>query len=278
VIHWALRGSPASAGGGGGSPGEGTAAYAQGGGPLTAAERTRLAGFGVAKRRADWLVGRITAKVVVARAMQEVLPGKWPLDAIEIATEPSGAPCARLAGEASPIAGFAPGEWLPISVTISHAEERALCAATCSPRPPAPARERQGDGCGNRRGVLLGADLGAIEPRSPAFVETFLTSDEQRFVRDGPGGERDLRANLVWCAKEAVLKSLGLGLTVDTLELSCLPAPGALDPAVWRMSPAESGWRPFVVACGPALVEGGGRIRGLWRAFGGFVGTLAARG
>jgi len=214
----------------------------------------------VPRRRADWLLGRITAKAVVARAMQDVAPGEWPAKAIEVASEPSGAPFARVAPEAGRVRGFFPGERLPAAISISHAEGRALCAAAA---------------WGPDRG--LGVDLGAVEPRSPAFVETFLTPDEQRFVRDGPTAERDLRANLVWGAKEAVLKALGVGLTVDTLELSCLPEPGAADPAAWPMSPADGGWRPFVARCGDELVPGGGTIRGIWRPLDGFVGALAAR-
>jgi 4'-phosphopantetheinyl transferase len=278
VIHWELRSarSPPRAGG---ERGGGAGASARDDACLTGAERASLAGFRVAKRRADWLAGRVTAKAVVARAMQEVLPGRWPLRAIEIATEPSGAPCARLARDAQPIAGFAPGERLPISVSISHAEEHALAAATCSPRKSLPARsEDPPDEGEDHPGVSLGADLGAIEPRSPAFVETFLTPEERRFVAGGTAAERDLRANLVWCAKEAVLKAFGVGLTVDTLEVSCLPAPGAVDLAAWPMSPPDGAWRPFLAACGAALVQGGATIHGVWRAFPGFVGALAARG
>jgi phosphopantetheinyl transferase (holo-ACP synthase) len=211
----------------------------------------------VPKRRADWLAGRRAAKAVVARALRELAPGEWPLAAIEIASAPGGAPFARVAPEAAPVAGFAPGERLPAAVSISHAEGRALCAAAVGP------------------GRALGVDLGLVEPRSPAFVETFLAADEQAFVREGPPSQRDLRANLVWGAKEATLKALGLGLTVDTVALSCLPEPGLADAAAWPLSPAVGGWRPFVARCGPAVVPGGAIVRGIWRGFGPFVAALA---
>jgi phosphopantetheinyl transferase (holo-ACP synthase) len=218
----------------------------------------------VPKRRADWLIGRVTAKTVVATALAEVIPGDWPLRAIEIPSDRSGMPYARLAPEVGPVAGFAPGERLPISVSISHAEGHALCAATWS--------EPGGDG--SRR--TLGIDLGLVEPRSPAFLGTFLTEDEQRFVRDAAPPEHGLRANLIWCAKEAVLKALGVGLTVDTLDLCCLPEPGPADPAEWPLAPADDAWSPFVATCSPVLVPGGGAIRGVWRTFPGFVGALAS--
>jgi 4'-phosphopantetheinyl transferase len=221
-------------------------------------------GFRVPKRRADWLLGRLTAKSVVAEALREVLPGDWRPATIELANEPSGMPYARLARDAYPIAGFTPGERLPVSVSISHAEGHALCAATW-------ATPLEG---GSRR--ALGIDLGRVEPRSRELVATFFTDDEQRFVRDATGLRRDLRANLIWCAKEAVLKALGLGLTVDTLDVTCLPGRGPVDPAAWSLAPAGAAWRPFVARCGPALAPEASTIRGVWRVFPGFVGALAS--
>ena len=216
------------------------------------------------RRRAEWLIGRLTAKSVLVAALEEALPGDWPLDALEIANDPRGVPYARIAPEAGQVFGFWPGERLPLSVSISHTEGLALCAATRA----GPA------GDGSRR--ALGIDLGAVEPRSHEFVETFFTEDEQRFVRDAPPRERALHVNLIWCAKEAVLKALGLGLTVDTFGVSCRPEPGLADPAEWPIAPADGAWRPFFATCGPALVAGGGTIRGIWRSLPGFVGALAS--
>lgn len=230
---------------------------------MTAGERARLAGLRTPKRRADWLLGRFTAKSVVAAALGDALRGDWPLRAIEIPSEPGGRPYARLAPEAGPVSGLAPGERLPISVSISHVEGHALCAASWT-EPVAG---------GSRH--ALGIDLGLVEPRSDELVGTFFTPDEQRFVREAPPRERALRANLIWCAKEAVLKAVGLGLTVDTFGLCCLPEPGVADAAEWPLAPAEGAWRPFVARCGPAVVPGGGWMRGIWRSFPGFVGALA---
>jgi phosphopantetheinyl transferase len=207
-------------------------------------------------------VGRLTAKWVVAAALADARAGDWPLEAIEIASDASGRPRARVAPEAGPVAGFAPGEPLPVSVSISHTEGHALCAATWSQAADGGAR-------------AIGIDLGLVEPRSREFVVTFFTAEEQRFVADAPPWEHGLRANLVWCAKEAVLKALGLGLTVDTFEVSCLPEPGAADAAAWPIAPADEAWRPFVATCGPALLAGGGKVRGVWRSLPGFVGALA---
>lgn len=247
MIHWAFQ-----------------AAGAAGEGSLTLAERARLAGLRVEKRRADFLLGRCTAKAVVAAALAEARPAVWRPEHLELPAEPGGAPWVRLAPEAAPVAGFAPGERLPVTVSISHAEGHALCAATCH-APGAP--------------LALGIDLERIEPRSPALQATFFTPAERTWIAAAPGADADLRANLVWCAKEAALKALRLGLTVDTLALDCLPEDGLADPSEWPLAPAEGSWRRLGVACAPGLA-GGAVLRGLWRRLGGageFVGALAAK-
>jgi 4'-phosphopantetheinyl transferase len=270
MIRWALRTSL----------GWGAASCDRHEAALTAAERARLAGFTVPKRRADWLIGRMTAKAVVAEMLRDVFSRDWPLHVIEIPSDSNGEPYVRIAPEAGQVAGFGPGERLPIAVSISHIEGHAMCAATCSETvgdrasPPALRLGARRGRTGARR--TLGVDLGAIEPRSPELVAAFFTADEQRFVRDAPPSERDLGANLIWCAKEAVLKALGVGLTVDTLDLSCLPQPGQADPAEWPMAPADHEWRPFIATCRQALVPGGATIRGIWCSFPGFVGALAS--
>jgi hypothetical protein len=169
----------------------------------------------------------------------------------------------RVASAAGPLGGFAPGERLPVSVSISHAEGLALCAAALS-----------GPDAGRPRRTV-GIDLGALELRSPALVATFFTEDEQRFVRDAPWWERDLRANLVWGAKEAVLKALGLGLSVDTVGLCCLPAFRARDGDGWSISPSGAEWRPFRAACSPTVLPRGGTVHGVWRTFPGLVAAVA---
>ncbi len=253
MIHWSLQAAPSRE----------APALDRGEEALTAAERARLAGFGVPRRRADWLAGRIAAKSAVAAALEDVARDP-PLRAIEIENDESGMPHARIAPGARPVGRFAPGERLPLSVSLSHAEGSALAAATWS-RPP---------GGGSRR--ALGVDLAFVEPRSREFGATFFTEEERRLVADVPPSQRDLYANLVWCIKEAVVKALGRGLTVDTLELSCRPGADLADAAEWPMAPSHGDWRPFVASCGPALLPGGGTVLGIWRTFAGFVGALAS--
>ncbi len=261
MIHWALQ---ANAGWAAAPPGATPFDTPHATAALTVAERARFEALRVPKRRAEWLLGRAAAKSVVGQALRDAIPAGWAPEALEIASAPSGMPYARLAPEAEATAGFQPGARLPVTVTISHTAGHALAAATwCPPRTGA-------------QTPALGADLGVVEPRSPAFLETFLTDAEQRWVRDAPWWERDVRANFVWCAKEAVLKALGLGLTVDTRAVECRTEQGPADRVTWPLAPADDAWSPFLALCDPTLVPGGASLRGVWRRLPGFVGALAS--
>jgi len=219
----------------------------------------------VGKRRADWLAGRRAAKTVVAAALGAELPARWRAAELEIRSAASGMPFAALAREGRAVGPFAPGDRLPVSVTISHLGGHSLCAAIRDP-------------AGGALPRTLGIDLGEIEPRSSAFVATFLAEDEQRWVREAPPGERDLVTNVVWCAKEAVLKALGLGLTVDTYAVRCLPGAAPADPGAWALDPGGGAWRGLEIACEPALLPEGMSVHGIWCDLGGgLLGALAVR-
>jgi len=137
------------------------------------------------KRRADWRLGRWTAK----RALSVYLKvGCYPqsLASIEIRPAASGAPEAFLGGR--PAAA---------SISLSHSSGRALCAI-------AP------------RGTALGCDLELIEPRSDAFVADYFTTEEQALVAQTSAQDRPSLLTLLWSAKESALKALHEGLRLDT--------------------------------------------------------------
>ena len=222
---------------------------------LSGAERELAGALRFEPRRRDWLRGRRAAKEAIARVLRERWGAAPPLADIAVEPGPGGAPGARLAREAAAAGGFAPGQRLPVAVSISHRAGAVFCVA-------AAADEVAG---------LLGADLELLEPRSAAFLSDFL-SDEERAACAAPGRAAQSMASVVWGAKEAVLKALRLGLTVDTRSLVCLPgdapAPEAgllADGEVWRTcrllkSPPGAG--SVAMAC-------------LWRTRGPFVQTLA---
>ena len=151
---------------------------------LTAAERSRAAGLRYTKRRQDFLLGRWTLKLAVARVLG------WPDD-------PAG--LARV--EARPAPGGAPRlyvDGLPAARGVSLTDRAgcAVCLVAAS-------------------AGTVGCDVEIIEPRSDAFVRDYLTEPERRIIAAaGPG--RDKAANLIWSAKESALKVLETGLRRDT--------------------------------------------------------------
>jgi 4'-phosphopantetheinyl transferase len=164
---------------------------------LAECEAARLGTMRVPKRRADWRLGRWTAKQAVGAYLGFRCPGQ--LSRIEIRVRPSGAPEVWV--------GHRPASF---SISISHCSGVGLCAI--SPE-----------------GTQAGCDLEAVEPRSAAFLRDYFTEEEQSRVCAAPESERVQLVTLLWSAKESVLKALGAGLRLDTRSVAVLsvnePAP-----------------------------------------------------
>jgi 4'-phosphopantetheinyl transferase len=183
---------------------------------LSERERARLAGFQIPKRRADWRLGRWTAKCAVAQYWN-LSPRLEALSTVELLPAPSGAPTVFLRGESA-----------PVTLSLSHSSGTGLCTI-------APA------------GVAVGCDLEKIEPRSPEFLADYFTGDERNLVARTPLDTRDQVVTLLWSAKESVLKALSCGLRMDTRSVNAVPAG---DPrsngAHWSpLSAAHIGGRTF---------------------------------
>lgn len=152
---------------------------------LAARELSVLNSLLFLKRRNDWRLGRWTAKCAYARMRRiRVIPNV--LAQIEIHAADSGAP--QLLFLARPA---------PVTISISHRSESAICAITASNTP-------------------LGCDLEQIEPHTAAFIEDYFTLAEQEFVNRSPIQDHPLLTTLLWSAKESTLKALQLGLRADT--------------------------------------------------------------
>ncbi len=179
-------------------------------------ERERLASLKTPKRRADWLLGRWTAKRLVCSV--ECLP----LEPHDIAV--------RSVYDGSPqvVIGGSPR----YNLSISHSNGWAVCALT-------------------QRG-MLGVDIERIEHRVPQFTEDYFTEAEQEIVRRA--ADSDFLINAIWSAKEAVLKALHLGLTVDTRAVNC----------GLRM-PLNNDWSPFTVECEARRLPNAAELQGWWR-------------
>lgn len=139
----------------------------------------------LAKRRADWKLGRWTAKRAVATYLN--IPGNpSDLAEVEILPAPSGLPQVWIAHQLAPVA-----------ISISHSFGRAVCAVASS-------------------SAALGCDLELIEPRSESFVMDYFATEERALISRVLSKDRALFVTLLWSAKESALKTLGMGLRLDT--------------------------------------------------------------
>ena len=169
-------------------------------------EAEHLSRLRFGKRRADWRLGRWTAKRAVSLYLGRAADPRS-LAVVEIRPAPSGAPEVFLDGEAA-----------PVSISISHRDGRAACAIA------GPA-------------AALGCDLEIVEPRSRAFATDYFTADEQELLARPAAAERLQLLALLWSAKESALKALGVGLRIDTRSVAVELFVGP----VWD----SSGWRPL---------------------------------
>jgi 4'-phosphopantetheinyl transferase len=298
-------------------------------GLLGAVELERLAQLPAAKRRSEWLLGRCAAKRLVQRYVEVETGQRPPLDALVIARdgEEIAAPVVIFDSQATPMDLPAGSRWvsaaplvaepgrrlgypvprvsgmrLPISLSISHSSEIALCALYAvggrwqvvaqhpgghSPEWAGGRWQDQAISTGFPAGglVQVGVDVEGIAPRADSFMQAYFAADEMHWIGQALGGEQALLATVTWSAKEAVLKALQLGLTVDTHRVICLPATG-----LELTAGADQGWCEVHVQIDPALLpealRRAGRlplttdydwqIRGWWRRAGHFVQTLAA--
>jgi len=169
-----------------------------GDGWLVPAERARLAGMRAPARRADWRLGRWTAK----RAVAGWLAAQPAPAAVEVRSAADGAP--------EVLVGGAPA---PLVISLSHRAGLAVCMVAAA-------------------GVALGCDLELVEPRSDAFVADYLTAPERAAVQAAPVADRPLLVALHWSAKESALKALRTGLRLDTRWVAVDP-PEAGGPGRW---------------------------------------------
>ena len=164
-------------------------------GLLSPREEEILAGLSFSARRRKWLLGRAAAKALFAE-----LPGtrEIPGTAISVLNDPSGVPYALLGED----------RW-PYCLSLSHRREVGLAVAA------------------TELGMVLGADVETIEPRDPSLPRQFFTAREMAWA------ESDQQVALIWSAKEAVLKLLGVGLRLDTRKIEISVGAGESRMAGW---------------------------------------------
>jgi 4'-phosphopantetheinyl transferase len=181
-----------------------------GDGWLGAAEAARLQELRFPKRRAEWRLGRWTAKRAVAGYLDLALHHAA-LAAVEIRAATSGAPEAFVGGKPAPVA-----------ISLSHRDGLAICAVALP-------------------GTAVGCDLEIVESHSDAFAADYFLPEERRLVADAPATERFRLLTLLWSAKESALKALHEGLRLDTRSVVATPSDA--------LSVGGTGWYPLQVRC-----------------------------
>jgi 4'-phosphopantetheinyl transferase len=225
-------------------------------GVLHPREQARLATLKTEKRRKDWLLGRWTAKLLIGEVVAQETGEKLPFDAIEVRNGAMGDPIVncQIAGDPWSLAnGQREVSNLQslISLSISHSNNHAFCALV------------------EKAAWPLGADIECIESRSAEFVTDYFTKEEQALVAQASEAMQDVAVTAVWSAKEAVLKALHLGLTVDTRSVTCLIEVGEERPLSWT---------PFTIQCDNThLPQAAPPLTGWWRTYQNFVLTLVVR-
>lgn len=153
---------------------------------------------------------------------------------------------------------------LPISLSISHAGPYAFCAVGPYPFGPTTNRDSGKSSTKDQPPLSVGADIEHIEPRGPTFAADFLSPQEMAHLRATQTDRRDTLMTALWSAKEATLKAMGPGLTVDPRRLIC-----HLD---WSEPAPLDGWRPFTLTA-PTLPHT--PVAGWWRTFNEYMLTLS---
>jgi 4'-phosphopantetheinyl transferase EntD/NAD(P)-dependent dehydrogenase (short-subunit alcohol dehydrogenase family) len=164
---------------------------------LPASEESALTARGTPRRQRDRIAGRLAARAAV-RELTGAQDHEFSVD-----NDPLGRPQVDLPQD--------------VRISITHRSGEALAVATSGGWP--------------------GIDVERIEPRAPAFAETWFTPVERLLAGNDP-----FRQTLIWAAKEAVLKALGTGLRLAASEVEITDiAPGRLSvrlgvAACWRVA------------------------------------------
>jgi 4'-phosphopantetheinyl transferase len=199
---------------------------------LSEGEQRVLDGLRFAKRRQDWLLGRWTSKQCLCAYLE--IPADPPLlKTLEIIAARDGAP-----------EPFRDGERLALSLSLSHSRDLGLAVVDVLES-------------------AVGCDIERISPNILEFINDYITPSEAKLVAGSPADRRAEVATLIWCAKESALKSLRVGLRVDTrsIEVSLEHPPRVPD------------WGSFMVTCTKTEAE----FQGRWRGDRGYIWALTSR-
>jgi 4'-phosphopantetheinyl transferase len=187
--------------------------------------------FKVIKRQFEWISSRIISKKLIHHIFEiENLN----LTNIRIQKEETGQPYIYITGQ-----GRLEGKF-----SLSHSNGYVFCGYS-------PSKE-----------LIFGLDLEKIEARSLEFVQDYFTPREiERYqILDGNGKEE--YTTMVWSAKESVLKTLGLGLSIDTRKVEIFPS---------EVSSKLTGWNSCIVKLENKMNL---NMKVYWQDIDGFIRTI----
>ena len=144
---------------------------------------------GVEKRRHEWLLGRCAAKQAVQSLLERNLNLHLSPTDIEIVPDAYG----------RPLVSVAPPFRDRPSLSIAHSQGTAVALAVLDPQ------------------TRVGIDLESLTHRRQDFEAIAFSPDERSLLAALPGDLRQEWALRMWCAKEAVGKALGRGLSAGLL-------------------------------------------------------------
>jgi len=160
---------------------------------LSDRERALLEKMKFPQRRGEWRLGRWTAKFLITSYFKIDGRKQYAFSEIEILPDENNAPRAFL--HQNP---------LPFKISISHRAGAGFCVLQTQNHP-------------------IGCDLEIVEKRSDVFIRDYFTPHEYSSVMQAPLKDQSLIANLIWSAKESVLKALEQGLKLDTRSVEISP-------------------------------------------------------
>jgi len=199
-------------------------------GLFSISEMLRLNDMKFELRRKSFIAGRRAAKHLIRHCVSEL--HDFPPNLISIENRESGAPFVLINDQE-----------LPGILSISHCGDAAAVAYT------------------SNSSIQIGIDLEFTTPRPHSFLETFFTPKELDWIRLSNQEDQALISNLIWSAKEAVVKATQTGLRVDTREIEILA----------DISPLVNGWYRFGVNKGNNCTN---NWQGFWRKEGEMILTL----
>ena len=184
---------------------------------LSAAEEQRLAAFSLAKRRSEWLTGRICAKLALERFLsQTAAPApSLPFDRVEVRNHPSGRPYLHSSDLSLSTVG---------DLSISHSRGYAIALVADSP---------------------CGIDIQRNDQTLERVSEKFCLPKEVSLIRHSlPETRTTDILTLLWAAKEAARKAFSATLLAGFLDMELTAVTGQDDSCrsfSLRVAPGRTG-------------------------------------